>query len=168
MSVIRCGRDAAGGTAAFALALCERLTDHSRSGLPCASFLIGVGDPMLIHHGDPRPRVLIPLVGVRHVDAISRTQITSSDAVVVIDPAEAAAIAPFAPPIAVMAGGPGGDGVLAPPSPLDRFTVRRVLGTAPALAQTLGIDPATGFDDGVGAVVDAAIEAAIAAGATVQ
>ena len=50
-----------------------------------ALVLIGVGNPMLVQPDDPSCRVMVPLIGSRHVDALSRAQMASVHALVLLD-----------------------------------------------------------------------------------
>jgi len=114
----------------------------SRSGLEMeGSVFLGAGSANLITSTDPRPHVLVPLIGARALDAVTRAQILAADALVAMSHFEMAAMrsvgAPGVPIVTIASGGPRQDRVIQTENPLDAVEVEVFLAEAPEVAATL-------------------------------
>jgi hypothetical protein len=126
---------------------------------------LGAGAADLVHADDPRPHVMVPLTTDGKIDSVARRQIAAADAVIAMDREEVVRLRSDIRGVIVVID-PRHDSaraVIHTASPFDAAEVTAFLSAAPALAATLGrldlnLRP---FDTAV--VVEAVIEAAMAA-----
>lgn len=106
-----------------------------------ASVFLGSGSAALIAPGDPRPHVLVPLLGTRPLDAVTRAQVATADALVAMSPTEASVIrslvAATTPIVTVSGAGSRQDQVIHTENPLDAVEVEAFLEEAPEVAAAL-------------------------------
>ncbi len=126
---------------------------------------LGAGSADLVRPDDPRPHVFVPLTTGTTVDPVARCQIASADAVVAMDREEAVRLRDMVTGVVVMleVQPESGTAAIHTASPFDAAEVAEFLVSAPEVAAALlRLDVALHpFDSKV--VVDAVIEAAIAA-----
>jgi hypothetical protein len=149
--------------------LVSAVRNHPLAADMDALVLIGAGDPLLVRPGDPRCKVMVPLVGNDRPDGLSRAQIEAMDAVVLLDPAElpGAAAGATSPLIVVVEPpAPRGSTLLRGCIGLDGLEAADSLRSMPALraavagARRGAVDPPVSVAD----ITDAIAEAVTASG----
>lgn len=125
-----------------ATATAHDLAARPALAIECSVFL-GAGSASLVTPSDPRPHVVVPLIGTRRLDAITKAQIAAADALVAMDHREEAAMraagASTALIITVAAVAPQQERVIHTENPLDAVEVEAFLAEAPEVAASLRV-----------------------------
>lgn len=144
----------------------DALAEHPLAPFVEAIALIGAGDPFLIRPGDPPLKVMVPLLGDDRADAMTRQQLSSVDALVLIDPGEVPPQPGDALLVRVEGASSAAPGFLERASDFDTMQAITALGDLPDLRLCIqrARPEATKAPITARQIADTVVEAAIAAG----